>query len=120
MRLLRAAAHLIDAAQVRILGGLWPLANGCVLRPGKHAWPSAADVFYVPQKPYATPGTLRDQASPLGRSLGCNAPFHSCGAMLQFNGRRNSKGKVMLMAASCCLMSGSASHASSCTFMILS
>ena len=66
--------------QVRILGGLWPLADGRVLRPGKYAWPSAADVFYVPQKPYATPGTLRDQACPpryLSFELWGGEPCHS-------------------------------------------
>ena len=46
---------------MRILGGLWPLSHGHVRRPGKHSWPGPHDVFYVPQKPYATPGTLREQ-----------------------------------------------------------
>ena len=73
--------------QVRILGGLWPLADGRVLRPGKYAWPSAADVFYVPQKPYATPGTLRDQVWLSGNvtpvAFCCILPPSPCVPMLE-------------------------------------
>eukprot|EP00127_Corallochytrium_limacisporum_P006817 Clim_evm32s236 gene=Clim_evmTU32s236 len=39
----------------RILGGLWPLFGGTMTKP------AAAKLFYVPQKPYLTIGTLRDQ-----------------------------------------------------------
>ena len=39
----------------RILGDLWPLFGGNVIKP------SASEVFYVPQKPYLALGTLRDQ-----------------------------------------------------------
>jgi len=39
----------------RVLGGLWPLCSGTLTRP------SSKKLFYVPQKPYMSPGTLRDQ-----------------------------------------------------------
>lgn len=39
----------------RILGELWPLYCGTVIKPHKN------DIFYVPQKPYLVLGTLRDQ-----------------------------------------------------------
>jgi len=39
----------------RILGGLWPLFDGKMVKPTKR------NMFYVPQKPYLPLGTLRDQ-----------------------------------------------------------
>jgi ABC-type uncharacterized transport system fused permease/ATPase subunit len=49
---------------VRVLAGLWPLAGGAARRPGRPGdslEDAAAAVFYVPQKPYTTLGTLREQ-----------------------------------------------------------
>lgn len=39
----------------RIIGELWPLSSGRLLKPRKE------DVLFVPQKPYLVMGTLRDQ-----------------------------------------------------------
>ncbi|CAG9462286.1 unnamed protein product [Pedinophyceae sp. YPF-701] len=46
----------------RVLGGLWPLARGKIRKPGGSVSGGLAeDIFYVPQRPYVTLGTLEEQ-----------------------------------------------------------
>ena len=57
-------------AIVRVLAGLWPIVSGHVSRPNV-AKGLRSELFFVPQKPYTTPGTFRDQVGPPPRP----APF---------------------------------------------
>ena len=45
-----------------MLGGLWPLAGGRILKPGGRGSDGLShDIFYVPQRPYVNTGTLQVQ-----------------------------------------------------------
>ena len=45
----------------RVLGGLWKLREGRVAKPGGAASGLASEIFYVPQRPYVSVGTLLEQ-----------------------------------------------------------
>ena len=46
----------------RVLGGLWPLKAGRILKPGGEDSDGLShDIFYVPQRPYVNTGTLQEQ-----------------------------------------------------------
>ena len=47
----------------RVLGGLWPLKAGTIRKPGGSGVGDGLshDIFYVPQRPYVTVGTLQEQ-----------------------------------------------------------
>jgi ABC-type uncharacterized transport system fused permease/ATPase subunit len=48
----------------RVLGGLWPLARGRIYKPGAGAGDMGGlseTIFYVPQRPYVTQGSLQEQ-----------------------------------------------------------
>uniref|UniRef100_A0A1D1Z638 ABC transporter D family member 1 n=2 Tax=Anthurium amnicola TaxID=1678845 RepID=A0A1D1Z638_9ARAE len=44
----------------RVLGGLWPMVSGYIVKPGIGS-DLNKEIFYVPQRPYTAVGTLRDQ-----------------------------------------------------------
>lgn len=49
----------------RCLGELWPIAKGTISRPGATATPfeNLENIFYVPQRPYLSMGTIADQVT---------------------------------------------------------
>ena len=61
----------------RVLGGLWPLTRGRVLKPGGAGDSDGLshDIFYVPQRPYVTLGTL--QVGPLPPPFPTHAHTHA-------------------------------------------
>ncbi|KAJ0961389.1 hypothetical protein J5N97_000425 [Dioscorea zingiberensis] len=77
----------------RVLRGLWPIASGRLIKPSQdinEKVGSECGVFYVPQRPYTSLGTLRDQIIyPLSREEAevkvltlCKTGFKSSGANL--------------------------------------
>ena len=61
----------------RVLGGLWPLTRGSIAKPGGTGAEDglAHEIFYVPQRPYVTIGTLEEQILyPRTRDLGQAGP----------------------------------------------
>ena len=77
----------------RVLGGLWPLSAGTIRKPGGSGEGGLShDIFYVPQRPYVTVGTLQEQliyprpvagaALMLFHSLGC---VHLCWILCTLN-----------------------------------
>ena len=61
----------------RVLGGLWPLTEGKMSKPGGQDGGDGLshDIFYVPQRPYVTIGTLPDQLIYPLVQQGAQAPF---------------------------------------------
>lgn len=61
----------------RVLGGLWPLAAGTIRKPGGSGDDGLShDIFYVPQRPYVTVGTLQEQLIyPRPVAGVCSTPF---------------------------------------------
>ncbi|EGD77957.1 ATP-binding cassette [Salpingoeca rosetta] len=45
----------------RVLGGLWPLRAGTIVKPGGHHNTTVKELFLVPQRPYCASGSLADQ-----------------------------------------------------------
>ena len=75
----------------RVLGGLWPLTKGRIHKPGGTEGDGLShDIFYVPQRPYVTLGTLEEQliypltasGDPRCITLTCSAPCHTFSAHL--------------------------------------
>ena len=53
----------------RCLGELWPITQGRIQRPGVFATPfeNLHNIFYVPQRPYLSMGTIADQVTARAR-----------------------------------------------------
>lgn len=53
----------LSHVSLSVLGGLWPLADGRIFKPGGGSGDGglAHEIFYVPQRPYVTVGSLREQ-----------------------------------------------------------
>ena len=69
----------------RLLGGLWPLTDGQIRKPGGNTGALlSCDIFYVPQKPYTTIGTLREQVTPLYSRLCVPKVRWCCGHVCSF------------------------------------
>ena len=75
----------------RVLGGLWPLTKGRIHKPGGTEGDGLShDIFYVPQRPYVTLGTLEEQliypltasGDPHCITRTCSAPCHTLSAHL--------------------------------------
>ena len=66
----------------RVLGGLWPLTKGRIHKPGGTEGDGLShDIFYVPQRPYVTLGTLEEQLIyPLTASGNPPCVTHTCSA----------------------------------------
>lgn len=70
----------------RVLGGLWPLAAGKVHKPGGSGSVGLSHtIFYVPQRPYVTVGTLQEQiVYPAEITSGAPA-FPSCTIVVSYS-----------------------------------
>jgi ABC-type uncharacterized transport system fused permease/ATPase subunit len=58
-------AYKLHACACRVLGGLWPLTGGRIYKPGGGGEGDEGGlsnvIFYVPQRPYVTQGSLQEQ-----------------------------------------------------------
>ena len=73
----------------RVLGGLWPLAGGRILKPGGRGSDGLShDIFYVPQRPYVNTGTLQVPTEAGMFRMSCNCTCMSCMVILGCSGRR--------------------------------
>lgn len=70
----------------RVLGGLWPLHQGIIRKPGGAGGSGGLshEIFYVPQRPYVTVGTLQDQLLyPLKADDDHRIPYEELRALLR-------------------------------------